>query len=297
MSEIVLIGDVMLDVYISGVTNRIAQEAPIAIIKETGRRSVLGGAGNVYANLRGSGVDPYFITAVGDDEGGQYISNMISAGQVNIDNKKPTTIKTRIKSKTYHNDKMFTVCRIDKEDNSPIKNYELNNQSIKALKTASIVLISDYGKGLVNNETVASIKSFAKNAKFIGDPKINLAMFKDFYAVTPNQFELSELTGDTETILKYIKETYNIKHPIITLGKDGCKFINEKNKLQHLTASNHKLVDVIGAGDVFISYFTSAISKNMSITDSIKVAIQAAGISIGIYGSTVIKENQINWRI
>ena len=296
MSKIVVIGDVMLDIAISGAVTRIAPEAPIGIITEVTRKETLGGAGNVYANLIGAGCNPYFITVVGDDDESIKIMNKVKNGTVYVDKNRKTITKTRIYAYTNHIRKETLITRIDRESTIKFIDFSklINSEAYTKIHKADFILFSDYKKGLITSELINYIRKINPTAKFIGDTKRLDDIYKGFYIVTPNEFEIqNSINGKIENILVEYKEVLDINYPIITMGNKGIIFIDEKENIKTLPTTAHKAVDVLGAGDTFVAYLTGELSKDKSITDAVYVAIKAAGISVTKEGAYIVDKDEL----
>jgi D-beta-D-heptose 7-phosphate kinase/D-beta-D-heptose 1-phosphate adenosyltransferase len=212
MSKIVLIGDVMLDISVSGSVTRIAPEAPIPIIREITRKEVLGGAGNVYENMLGAGENPYFITVVGNDIEAEKISSKITNGYAYKDSFRETTTKTRIYAYTSHIRKEILISRIDKETTSKFERFEnlFTEDACKEIKEASYIVFSDYNKGLISKDLIEYLKNINPTAKYIGDTKNLTNVYCNFYIVTPNEFEIQKDTKSHEDVLLLYRNSYNI---------------------------------------------------------------------------------------
>ena len=299
MNKIVLIGDVMLDISIAGTVTRIAPEAPIGIITEVTRKETLGGAGNVYANLVAAEEDPYFITIVGDDDDAVKVENKITNGKVYKDYARKTTTKTRTYAYTNHIRKETLVTRLDKETTVDFIDFDklFVDDVYECVSNAEFILFSDYKKGFVTKELVEYVKSLNHHARYIGDTKNLNDAYKDFYIITPNEFEISKWTDDKkqslEEVLLMCKNTFGIEHPIITRGDKGIIFIDENQLIKMLPTTKHVAIDVLGAGDTFVAYLTSELNREKSLTEAAIVATEAAGISVTHDGAYAVKREEL----
>ena len=299
-NKIILIGDLMLDIDITGTISKIAPEAPIGIIFEQSKIKKLGGAGNVYQNLLAAGVNPYFISIIGSDFNGQLLKKEIKNGYIFIDKERPTTSKTRITAYTKHIRHKSTIARIDKESIKPFTkiNKLLIEDVKKEIKQAKYIIISDYNKGLITTKLLKEIKKLNPTAKFIGDSKYNFKLFKNFYIITPNYIDAKKILIKKKLnfndIITYFKNKLNIKYPIVTLGDKGVIFNNRKNQIIQIPATKDNAIDIIGAGDVFIAHLVANLYFNKNIEKAIKIANIAAGISIKHYGTYIVKREEID---
>ena len=297
-SKIFCLGDLMLDKYIIGKTNRISPEGPIPILNVKQEIKMLGGVGNVVRNLRTIGAKIYLIGLVGDDEEGFEINKRVN--QKNIikkiikDNKRPSTVKTRFISNNQQ------ILRVDQENMSPVNpvlEKKIFSYSKKMIASSDAVVLSDYGKGLLTDNIIKNIINFSKKMGKIVvlDPKNG--NFKKYFGatiITPNVKELEEavnskLNNEFE-IVKASKELirkHKFKYVLVTRGKLGMTLISSKNKVLNFKTEAKEIYDVSGAGDTVVSYIAACLGCSISIQQSIKIANFAAGIVVSKSGTSV----------
>ena len=148
--RVMCVGDMMLDIFVYGKTNRLSPEAPVPVLLEQRQRSMLGGAGNVVANLCSLGCRTTFVGVVGQDAHGAALrNNMVELGaEVDTLLELPgysTSVKTRYVSGRQH------LLRVDREEPLHVPDEELEKlleKIAERLKETDMVLLSDYGKGL-----------------------------------------------------------------------------------------------------------------------------------------------------
>src|SRR5574344_2085876 len=197
--NVLCIGDIMLDKFIYGAVNRISPEAPVQVFEYKSEKEMLGGCGNVVANLATLGCKTNFIGIVGNDLGGRKISSLLHSVNshshvLKLDNYS-TIIKTRFIARNNH------ILRVDNEKELPIiKELLPKYKSIleKAVKNVDIVLLSDYKKGLFTKETTPMIIDICKKygKKVIVDPKGNdFSKYNGMDFVKPKLKEFSESKG------------------------------------------------------------------------------------------------------
>jgi D-beta-D-heptose 7-phosphate kinase / D-beta-D-heptose 1-phosphate adenosyltransferase len=297
-----VVGDLMLDRYIFGEITRISPEAPIPILKKSNEQFRMGGAANVAANLSGLGIKTTIAGLIGKDINGENLTQLIREKLIStkgvIKSKGPTTTKTRIISGQQQ------IIRIDEEEIL----LSLDKNSIKKIldlikQRPSIIVISDYAKGLISLELMKSIVKTAKKMKIpvIADPKGNdLEKYKGVTALTPNKNEACTLTNNKgrnelalEKSLKKARREFDIEFIAMTQGDLGVKLITEK-KIQTIPASKLKQVfDVSGAGDTIIAAIAVGMMANLTLQDSLEIANIAAGIVISKVGTTPIEKHEL----
>ena len=260
--NILCIGDIMLDKFLYGEVERISPEAPVPIFKVTKEKSMLGGTGNVIANLAALGVQTMFIGAAGNDESSVMLEHFLDKTGCNYSLIKPdnypTTTKIRMIASNNH------LLRADKEsflnaDESVLK--ELSEMLEKVVDKADIVLVSDYKKGLLTLQSTQMIIQTCKKhgKKVLLDPKerdfskyagadIVKPNLKEFELVSGKKFDTSSATFKQEIkqeALAVMKQ-YNIHSLLITLSKDGMIFISSDSTKEpvHIPAEAKEVFDV-----------------------------------------------------
>ncbi len=289
--RVCVIGDLMLDTYTYGKVERISPEAPVPIIKIEKEVTVLGGAGNVYANLLTIGTIVNLIGSVGEDDDGKKIIALLSKNvsieedrvKIYVDKKKPTINKNRIVAGTQQ------LLRIDNENEKPIdlvlESKVIGNLS-KILNNIDVVCVADYGKGFITHNIVKAIKknTDVNNIPVIIDTKPkNISFFKDFTLITPNEKELFEMTEEgTVSERAYALSLQTGTNVLVTRGSNGVLYCDAKNKNKNFTLPSfaEDVRDVSGAGDTIAAFTVVGIALGMDIYDAVSVANKAAAIAV-----------------
>ena len=300
MKQALIIGDIMVDEYLFGNVERISPEAPVPIIKKNKHEYRAGGAGNVAKNLLSTGTPIKLISIIGKDEKGTILKKIIpKKNRYFIETKRPTITKTRFLAKQQQ------LLRVDEEETSPF-DKKINNDLIKAIKKeapkSKLILISDYGKGMINKQTMNAIKEEGRKNNlpiFVDPKKPNFELYKETYLITPNAKEASEMINtpidkiDFEKAGKQIAEEYAIKNVIITRGEEGMSIQLQGETPRHFKATNHAVYDVTGAGDVVIATIVKSFMKGIALRDACEIANYAAGISVEKIGTTSISKEEL----
>ena len=197
--RLLVIGDLMIDQYLWGSCERISPEAPVQVINVDRESTVLGGAGNVVNNLKKLGAQVDVISVVGNCEISNELRSLLS--DIEVDTKYLITQKNRTSSKKSRIiASQQQVVRYDRESSDDI-DLESQNTIIetfnKIVKDYEVILLSDYGKGVLTNQLTQSLINIAKkyNKKVLIDPKgIDYLKYKGAYLLTPNKKEASEAT-------------------------------------------------------------------------------------------------------
>lgn len=267
---IMIIGDVMLDVYMKGKVERISPEAPVPIVSVTETFSRLGGAANVAQNLKGLGAKPILCSIIGnDDKSNELLSlmseqNMTTSGIVKSD-ERITTRKVRIISNNAQMLRVDTENTFDlteKEHSllmTEIKNI-INNEKIDG------IILQDYNKGVLTENIIKEVVAIAneKNIPVGVDPKKkNFLSYKNVTLFKPNLKELREGLGitvkdesidDITNAIDLLHKELNCKYIITTLSERGVLIKDyDTNTCHHIPAHLRKIADVSGAGDTVLS--------------------------------------------
>ena len=200
--NLLVIGDLMIDHYFWGKSERISQEAPVQIINVSNETMVLGGAGNVINNLKVLGSNVDVISVIGNDENAIKLKDLLIS--INVDTKYLITEDNRITSKKSRViASQQQVVRYDREsiDEITALSQKLMLETFKKIiNNYDIVLISDYGKGVLSTKLTQSIMnvSIQNNKKVLVDPKgLDYSKYKGAYLLTPNIKEASDENSTT----------------------------------------------------------------------------------------------------
>jgi len=301
--KILVIGDLMIDNYLWGSSNRISPEAPVPIVNINSESSSLGGAGNVINNLNSLGAKIDIISVIGDCENSQKLKELLK--NININTKYLIIQPNRIASKK---NRVIVakqqVARYDQENTEEI-NSDSENAIIENFKNIiesyEVLLLSDYGKGVLTEKLTQSLISIAKknNKKVLVDPKgFNYSKYKGAYLLTPNKKEAGEATAinikDNQTLKKAIiklKNDLNLTVSLITLSEDGVALYDDELRI-HPTISR-EVFDVTGAGDTILASLGFALACGVDIDKAVEFSNLAAGVVVGKNGIASASINEI----
>lgn len=293
----------MLDVSISGSVDRISPEAPVPIIRQETTIECGGGAANVALNVVAMGGAAHLVTGVAADPEGYRLVGLLGQAGVSLDvvstPGKPTTVKTRFLARHSQ------LLRLDREVATPVT-PACEDQIIAALPAriaaCSLVVISDYGKGLVTDRVIEATLSLAAAAgvPVIVDPKRrNLADYRGATFIKPNRRELEAATGlpadndrQVELAASSLAATTGATL-IVTRSEDGMSLVRPDGSAIHMPTHAHEIVDVTGAGDAAIAAFALAIAGGRAAEEAMAFANIAAGISVIKPGTTTVSAPEI----
>jgi D-beta-D-heptose 7-phosphate kinase / D-beta-D-heptose 1-phosphate adenosyltransferase len=301
--KILVVGDLMIDHYLWGSSERISPEAPVQVVNVDSESTVLGGAGNVIKNLNSLGAIVDVISVIGECEISKELKDLLS--DIKVDTQYIITQKNRVTSKKSRIiAAQQQVVRYDRESTD-----EINNKSemviIKIFKAIvsnyDVILLSDYGKGVLTFDLTQSLISIAKKngKKLLVDPKgLDYSKYNGAYLLTPNKKEASEATNvpikDNEGLIEAIqnlKDQCNLEVSLITLSEQGVAIFDNELRI-HPTATRD-VFDVTGAGDTILASLGFALSCNKNIDEAVKFANLASGVVVGKIGSATATLNEI----
>ena len=303
--RVLVFGDVMVDCFIRGVVERISPEAPVPVVSVKSRDHRPGGAANVVRNLLALGAIPQIIALVGDDHDGRTLRNELhenGCGVIGLvaDPERQTSVKTRVVAHQQQ------VVRFDQETILPFgktSREQLRQAISAACAEVDGVIISDYGKGVVERELFDLLLDEAHRRKlFVAlDPKVaNFDIYHDVDLVTPNAMEAGQACGFavTEDNLlaagAQIKERFKSRSVIITRGEDGMAIFPEKRHPLLLPTQAREVFDVTGAGDTVIAVLTlAALDKDVSLEQAAMLANLVAGVVVGKTGTATAAESEV----
>ncbi len=301
--NILVVGDLMIDHYLWGACERISPEAPVQVVDIAKETTVLGGAGNVINNLKTLGANVSVASVIGEDDNGVELLAMLES--IAIDSKNIIAQKMR---KTSKKSRIIAVSqqilRYDKESKEDISSSSVSTllESIqKSISSYDMIILSDYGKGVLTNELCQGVIILArkKGVKVLVDPKgSDFSKYKGAYLLTPNKKEAIVATGieintskNLKLALEKLKQECDLGISLITLSEDGIAILDRELEIFPTVAK--EVFDVTGAGDTVIASIAFALSCEKSIQESAAFANLAAGVVVGKIGSATVTLEEI----
>jgi len=295
-----VIGDVMIDEYVNGNVTSVSPEAPVPIVHIRDVKSTLGGAANVAANIRKLGAKCTLVGVVGEDTDGQILREELQKRGVKwagiCTQSRITTKKTRIIGNLHQ------LVRLDREMNmepGEAEQERLLNNVRKEIDSADIIIISDYKKGVCTSNICQTIISLAKkeDKKIIIDPKqTDWTRYSGAFLIKPNLKEFYQTIGNTDNDIvqgaKQLLNKFDISNILITRSQDGMTLVSD-NCVDNCQTEAQEVFDVSGAGDTVVATVATAIAAGMELSDAIKIANIAAGISVSKLGTYAVGLNEI----
>ena len=305
---VLVVGDIMMDRFVYGAVERISPESPVPVLSSRKETVMLGGSGNVLANLADLGVKAVGIAVVGDDGPAQTIRDLAASKQIDIrdivtDPARDTTIKTRFLAQNQQ------LLRVDSETPHALS-PETENGIMAAIKErmadVQAVILSDYGKGVLSDSVIRCVIEEARRRGLpvLVDPKgTDYSRYRGAAVVTPNRKELSEATGGLPTKSdeeiaaagrKMLADS-GIAALVATRSEDGMTVIDSENggRVTHLPTQALEVYDVSGAGDTVIATVAAALAAGASLTDAARIANKAGGLVVAKIGTATVRNEEL----
>jgi rfaE bifunctional protein kinase chain/domain len=307
--KIMVIGDMVADEYILGMTSRVSREAPVLVLKYDSQTVLPGCAANAVNNIHSLGGAVFPIGAVGNDEMGKRLICFLKEKGVDTkgiisDETRLTPTKTRILAGGYNTTKQ-QVIRIDRENtNSVGKKTEerLLKNFIQAAERSDAILVSDYGLGTISQKILNHINKLAKKKEKVitVDSRFDIFKYRHITAATPNSEEVEwalNVTLDGNNIRQYGKQIIRrIRGDglLITRGKEGMTLFESDGDITDIAIyGTDQVADVTGAGDTVISAFTLALASKASMKDAARLANYSGGIVVMKSGTATVTTKEI----
>lgn len=293
--NVAVVGDVIYDQYLFTDPKKISDEAPVLVLEQKSNKTVLGGAGNVAANVSGLGanVDLYSVLPSSCTPNLFQDHNISISGCV-LDMNRPANVKMRIIAGHQQ------VVRIDNENTDPISGSS-EDQILSHFKEKKYdaILISDYNKGIVTDrlaEEIIHISDENKTKVFVDTKNTNWMKFHRAFCIKPNLKELYALfhmdNPSEEKIFDQLKD-YFVSYLLLTKGSEGMTLYAPNRKVCDIKAHPVEVFDVSGAGDTVLSTFAICIALGYTLEDAVKTANVAAGIAVSKFGTCPINKDEL----
>ncbi len=297
--RLVIVGDVMLDRYWHGSTNRISPEAPVPVVKVEADEVRAGGAGNVALNAAELGTHTELVALVGRDEAAERLRQRLQDGQVVCRlleaPQHPTITTLRIISRHQQ------LIRLDFEDNfAVLESAGIERAFEAALPGAGAVVLSDYGKGTLAQ--VGSMIRVAREARVpvVVDPKgTDFGRYCGATVITPNLSEFEAVVGhcaDEPTLRargESLREALDLEAVLITRSERGMTLLQKGQPALDLPTRARDVFDVTGAGDTVVAVLGAGLACGLALAEATAVANVAAGIVVGKLGTATVSPAEL----
>lgn len=299
-----VVGDVMLDEYVTGAVERISPEAPVPVVRAHATEHRLGGAANVARQIAALGARVSLAGLIGEDDGGEQLLRLCDVAH--IDSRavvrltgRHTTRKLRVLS---HGQQLL---RLDWEDVGACA-PQITTRLVSKLAECSrpdAVIFSDYAKGVLTPDTMGAVQRLCGAAPIVVDPKHrNLTRYRGATTVTPNLRELEAAAGQTFDVedtaaiaaaARALIGAAGLQSMVVTLGNRGMLVVTAAGAETAVPAMEREVYDVTGAGDTAIAVLTLALAAQAPLVEAAQLANAAAGVAVGQVGAVAVSAASI----
>jgi D-beta-D-heptose 7-phosphate kinase/D-beta-D-heptose 1-phosphate adenosyltransferase len=307
-ARVLVVGDVMLDVFVRGDVTRISPEAPVPVLRARAQVRTPGGAGHVARNLQGLGAAAGFVGLVGEDAAGAEIADLFRSAAAGldvdliVDPSRPTTRKERFVSSLLSTH----LLRVDWEEPSPAApaiEDRLVEAGLARLDEAGALVLSDYAKGVVTpglaGRLIAAAR--ARGAPVVVDPKgADWTRYRGADVLTPNKAELATAAGrsgfgDEHALVsaaRALMSAHGLGAILVTRGEEGASLVTAREAVR-LSAPARFVKDVSGAGDTVTATMAAALAAGLSLDEAAALAMAAAGVVVEKPGAAAISAGEL----
>jgi D-beta-D-heptose 7-phosphate kinase/D-beta-D-heptose 1-phosphate adenosyltransferase len=298
-THVVVAGDVMLDRYLFGSTDRISPEAPVPVVhvQETDDRP--GGAANVAVNLASLGVSTRLVGVVGKDDAADSLRTVLNGRDIHCDfhvvEDRPTITKTRVQSRGQQ------LIRLDQENTAAMSGDEVVKVLQQSIKGADAVVLSDYGKGALADITTMISLCREVGVPVLVDPKgDDFEKYRGASVITPNQSEFEAVVGhcdsDEELVSRARKmlDDLSLDAVLVTRSEKGMLLLEADMEPVFLSTQAREVYDVTGAGDTVIAALAGAVASGQDLPSAAALANLAAGLVVRKIGVATVTPGEIS---
>lgn len=289
--NILIVGDVMIDRYLTGSVDRISPEAPVPVVRLTGQEDRLGGAANVALNLKALGATPYLCSVVGNDDNGASLQGLLPGVQLSErglirSEERRTTVKSRVISGNQH------LLRVDAEDTHPLSAREqedLLHRVVEILEQKDIhaILFQDYNKGVLSYPVIRAVilEAIKRDIPTAVDPKFdNFWSYKHVTLFKPNlkeiraqiPFGIQPTLEDLNKAADHLRSKLGNPYTLVTLSERGV-YLNNRGEGQTLPTHPRSITDVCGAGDTVFAVAGLGLSLGLPLDEIARLSNLAGG--------------------
>ncbi len=297
--RVLVCGDVMLDRYYKGTTERISPEGPVAVVQIRDTEERAGGAGNVSLNIASLGGISSIVGLVGIDDAASSLENILTNKNVDChfvsSSEVPTITKLRVLSQNQQ------LIRLDwEETDKHIDNEQLYAHYSKCLNHVDSVILSDYAKGTLNGAQNLIELARNSNKTVLVDPKgTDFSKYRNASVLTPNMKEFEAVAGKSRTEDEFLDkallltEKLELEAMLVTRSEKGMTLIERQGGIHTYPTQAKQVFDVTGAGDTVIGTLGLALACGTPLSTAVNLANAAAGIVVGKVGTATVTPREL----
>ena len=301
--RVVVVGDLMLDIYLRGSASRISPEAPVPVVHVAEEWVALGGAGNVASNVVALGAACDMVGCIGTDRAGAQLADALDGlgiGQAGVQRLegRPTTVKTRIMARHQQ------VARYDIEVEDDVDEDVaaiLSTTIASLIESADALILEDYNKGILVPDVIEAALDAAqrRDIPVVVDPKArNFFAYRGATVFKPNLPELqaalqAPVEADDPEWMERIRRELGCRHLLVTLGEGGMALLTEEGEYLRVPTVARSVYDVSGAGDTVTAVVATALGAGATPAEAAILANHAAGIEVSKAGVATVSPDEL----
>lgn len=307
--SILVIGDMVADIYLDGRISRISREAPVLVLEQAGEKVVAGGAANVVNNIATLGGKVHAVGLVVRDKSADGLRVILAKNGADVsgliaDDSRPTISKTRIIAGGRATVSQQIV-RIDRESKAPMAptiEAELSAYIKSILPTVEGVVISDYGSGTVTEGLQALLIDYcrAHDIPSIVDSRYAVRRFRGIGYVKQNDAEIAAAMGrelvTTEDIVaaaEELRQELAAKGVLVTRGELGMVLVEHGTVHEIPVSDKSEVFDVSGAGDTCVAAVILALAAGIAPATAARLSNIASGIAVRKLGTSTVSVREL----
>ena len=303
--RVACVGDLLVDRFVYGDVSRVSPEAPIPVLARSRELVMLGAAGNVARNVAALGGVVALAGLVGGDAEADEAQRLVGEdprveGYLVPDPSRPTTLKTRFVSGGQQ------LLRVDLEASRAVAG-EVEARLIGTIRNLAegcgVILLSDYGKGVVTDAVIAACRDAAQatGGKVVVDSKArSFARYGAVDLIKPNAAELANATdlptgsdAEVEAALARALELWQARAILVTRASKGMSLAVRGEPVRHFPTQPREVFDVSGAGDTTLAALGLALAAEAPLEDAIGFAQLAAGVAVSKVGTATVSPEEL----
>lgn len=296
--HVLVIGDVMLDRYWQADADRISPEAPVPVARINDTHDRAGGAANVAQNISALGSKATLLGTIGEDQEGAILQNLLHKENIRARLVSHPSIRTTSKIRIVSRNQQ--LIRLDFDDQAHASGPNIQQACADLVKDCSIVILSDYGKGVLADTQSIIQQACKHNKRVVVDPKgSDFSKYKNASVITPNFSEFCAVVGECNSEQEIYQkaqglcEQNNFEALLITRSEKGMTLVMKNGDVTNFPAKVREVYDVTGAGDTVISAFAMSLAAEKDFKQAAHVANVAASIVVGKFGAATLSAEEL----
>ena len=306
-----VIGDLVADLYVSGLTERVSREAPVLIVRHECDWLRPGGAANVAANLSALGGSVRLVGLVGDDETGRRLIGSLrqngSCGTIHCDHVIETPGRSTISKTRFIAGAKLTmrqqVLRLDRQPPEPPDDGLIGRLAegvARADPEVDAWVVSDYGYGAFNEPLRDLMRSIAGRKPVVADSRWDLVCFGGLTVLKPNEEEARSAAArlgfcpiDEGALAAELAGRLRVGAVVLTLGNKGMVVSRDGAVTRIPAVGSDQIVDLTGAGDSVAAALAAGLAAGCDILTAARLANHAGAVVVMKEGAATASPEEL----